>query len=180
MKVKLLNTFLIILGLFVFTGCSTKELNSTNYSDYLDVQALNYASDQYRVHLGIYDGSNYSWSEDQYNSIELSVTPKGLSNNYDYDNVEIEVHFYGDIPLYEIDQNGIYYGKNVIKRPTFKKSGSYKLDKTIKVKCDISGNLKSNEESHHKINLGKGKYVKKDSLKKINKDIKVTGKIKKN
>lgn len=181
---KLLCVIMTIVLCVSLAGCGIGKttLNEDNYESYLGVYAnpkTEYES-QFKVFLGIYNGKNYADYYEQYNAIKLDCNVKGLSTNHVYNEVKVNVHYYGELPLNEIDSIGEYYGKNIIKPYTFKEiDKKLTIDETITVVCDTAGNSIPNDEVPIVIETPEHTFVSPEALDDISVDITFEGSVKK-
>ena len=128
-----------IVGVVVFAnGNKGIELTEENYADYLQISAYRRKADDAKEYLYRDKGSAYNIkTTEAYNKINFSGYVKGKSSNFNYEEVEVQIHIYEDCTLYNND-NWQEYGTLAL-RPTTEKQH---IDQTITIKCDISGNQK--------------------------------------
>lgn len=156
---------IIILAVATFTSDKSIELTQENYSDYLEVKAdILSVDDRYR-----YNGIE----SDCYGTVYLGANVKGLSNNFNYENVEIEVTFTGEVPLYTQD-----YEKYQSLKPV-RATETQEVNEKIIVKGDISGNTKANENNKIPIKAKyKHYFYRYNVMSNLKVDIKVKGTLK--
>lgn len=180
-----LTVIATIIGIVVFISNKATLLTQENYTDYLKISTPVNGGEQYTIHLGTDFKTNYVSKEDFFQNIVMSVNVSGTSDNFIYEEVEVEVRFVGDCPLYQLVKAGSYNSRMAIISPVFSKTGEVThIDKTLTVKCDVSGNIKSSKENSYTEEIpkkeDKNNYISKEDISKIEKEIKVKGKVKAN
>lgn len=180
---KTLCVLLSIILCVSLAGCSLGKttLNEDNYKSYLDVKAgvtTKYES-QFKVYMGTFAGMPYSDSYEEYKAIQLNVNVEGLSKNHIYNEVKVNIHYYGELPLNEIDTIAQYSGTNIIRPYTFKESDKkLSIDETITINCDTSGNAIYNDELPIVIETPENTFVSPELLDGITVDITFEGSVK--
>lgn len=155
-----------VVGIVIFTSKDKGiQLTSENYSDYLQINAN-------------IEGTSTAFSEPligtyarYYDCIKFSVDVKGLSNNFIYKDVEVEVHFFGEPHI----KNKKYYSDNLSKSEIIDRQ---KFDETLKVLCDVSGNIKVGEKNSQEKFIRNNYAIIESAIGKngdIKKEIKVKG-----
>ena len=106
---------LILISALIIFLLANKSITLTqdNYSSYLQISPIVTPSGQFTVRLdtNYNTGMMYNSTENQYSKVQMSVNSKGLSDNFIYEDVEIEVHFQGDIPLQK--KEDVSYSTNI-------------------------------------------------------------------
>ena len=170
---------IVIIGMVFIINNKSITLTNENYNSYLKISANASLQEQYTVYLDTDYKTNYTHQEEQYQKIYLSVGVEGLSNNFIYEDVEVDVSFSATCPLSKLATKGMYNSRMAIIRPTFTLTKeNQNINKTITVKCDVSGNEIYSENNSFTIELPKDRYVSKDILETIERNINVRGKVK--
>lgn len=151
---------LAIIGTIVFVSNKRIKLTSENYSDYLQIDITGGPGGKIPPYYG----------QPAYTYILCSVDVKGLSSNYIYEDVKVEVHFYTKEDFY------VY---NVTNSKFTKTDKTFNVDKTFVIECDSSGNMKAGQEHYYQRNMeGNNHNYILISDSDIIKDVKVTGTLK--
>lgn len=170
---------LAIIGTIVFVSNKRIKLTSENYSDYLQIDITGGPAGDVKAY-GEKLGKIQFYNQSAYTDIICSVDVKGLSPNYIYEDVKVEVHFYTKEDFYVYDVTD-----NFSKDARFTKTDeTFNVDKTFVIECDTSGNMKAGQEHYYKRDIARHNYSRGFSTgiiissKDIIKDLKVTGTLK--
>lgn len=170
----------IVAVVMMLTKGNSIELTSENYKDYLSVSTYIAKASDAKEYLYRDKGELYTTSTEAYNKILISGSVKAKSDNFNYEDVEVQIHYYGDVMLYN---NNWESTKTLSLKPSGEKQH---IDKIVTISCDIAGNTKEQSgngviEIEQQVN-GENKenyvYLKDLKDKEILKvDIKVKGKV---